>query len=729
MQALWSRAGQAHRCGCRRASDAVVSTLGRRVTTATRPRKVTIADVFTACYSSMFATAALVDAVVKEDRRQELDRLLEETRRELAQLQLQNLEATQSTTENISLGQMHHLWESIKDMYTNRPYMKEIYRPATIRIDEFLNRVQTEQYQCPDKATMDAYRRTDYENLEQTIMHEETDDSIVHRRPMNPKQLHNAGRTVNHLIQQLLKRAAAHDKSNLPSPSFDEAVKFADQIPSYKFLVESDLEMMKKNRATLNLGLRKVVGSSLNLKEKVGRVCYNLLVSAYPADMHTYNTLIVAFDRHGYKYLAESVVNSFYYYRRLSPTPSTFVAILNHYKDSGNYGRFLRSLACITGLDDKTGAKVRRRLAEGFDSSRSRRDRIQTWTQTGDYFWQHAPLNKPVVEAVIHGLLRVNLIDQAAMFFVSCMKNEVVLGTQIIKQLFDECIAALDWRSAVRLIQGFAHCSFTWPSMLLGRDRDTAYLIGRLRVLLDLAGLQNSTGEVSTSVLDNLSIPNFGFRKFLSDLATADSTSQLEIQDSTTGLVSSPGRRLLQIEALWKEQDFIAKTIRSIESKLLYPDLPQNFRESMASHIGKTAANNVVGLNREIMEVLARLPRSDRVEKGLAECKIFEDASVAFYENSASVPRSKNSVSGALSDNSIFEKLMQSRRTTTGEQTDAELAVSLRDDEPQMPLTGTTANKRTNTAGRKPLRARSMRRTTLSATDERVGYSERPSFG
>ncbi|GKU01797.1 hypothetical protein FLAG1_03904 [Fusarium langsethiae] len=715
MQALWSRAGQAHRCGCR-ACETVVSTLGRRVTTATRPRKVAIADIFTACYSSMFATAAIVDAVRKEDRRQEIDRQLEETRRELAQLQLRNLEASQTTAGNssahndISLSQMHHLWESIKEMYTNRPYMKEMYKPATIRIDEFLNRVHTEQYECPDKATMDTYRRTDYEHLEQVIIREEIDDSIPHRRPMNSKQLHNAGRTLNHLIQQLLKRVGAHDKSNSPSPSFDEAVKLADQYPSYKFLVESNSEMVKKNRVTLNLGLREVVGSSLSLKEKVGRVCYNLLVSAYPADMHTYNTLIVAFDKHGYNFLAESVVNSFYYYRRLKPTPSTFVAILNHYKTSGNHGRFLRSLACIAGLDGETGAKMRRRLAEGFDPSRSGR-KIQTWTQTGDYFWQHAPLDKPVVEAVIQGLLCMNLFDQAAMFFVSCMKTKVVLSTQIIKQLFDECIVALDWRSAVRLIQGFADCANTWPSMLLGRDQDTAYLINRLRVLLDLAGLQSSDGEVSASALNNLSICNHGFRKFLSDLATADSTSRIEIQDSTAELLSSSERRLLQIEALWKEQDFVAKTTCSIESKLLYPEFSQYFRESMASHIGNAAANNVVELNREIMEAFARLPRSDRVEEGLVECKIFEDASV---------DRSKSSV---------VEKMIQSRQTTTGGQADKEVEVSLREDEPHMLLTqGTTANKRMN-AGRQPLQARPMRLTTWPVTDQRVGYSERPSFG
>ncbi|RBR17337.1 uncharacterized protein FIESC28_06494 [Fusarium coffeatum] len=724
MQALWSRAGQAHRCGCR-ACETVVSTLGRRVTTAARPRKVTFADIFTACYSSMFATAAIVDAVRKEDRRQELDRQLEETRRELAQLKLRNLEASQRTTDNnlaqddISLGQMNHLWESIKEIYTNRPFMKEIDKPATIRIDEFLNRVHIEQYECPNQETMDAYRRTDYDRLEHAILREETDDSIPHRRPMNSKQLHNAGRTLNHLIQQLLKRANAHDKSGSPCPSFDEAVELANKSPSDKYLVESNIETMKKNRVKLNHGLREVVGSpTLSLKEKVGRVCYNLLVSAYPADMHTYNTLIVVFDKQGYKYLSESVVNSFYYYRRLRPTPSTFVAILNHYKNSGNHGQFLRSLACVAGLDGETGAKLRRRLADSYEPSRAGRNKVQTWTQTGDYFWEHAPLDKPLVEATIQGLLHFKLFDQAASFFVSCMRARVTLSTQVIKQLFDECIVALDWRSAVRLIQGFAECIKTWPSMLLGRDQDTAYLISRVHVLLDIAGLRGSGGEVSVSALDNLSISNPGFRRFLSDLAAAaSSTSQLETQDSTTSLTSSSGRRLLQIEALWKEQDLVAKTTRSIESKLLYPDFSQDFRESMASHIGNTAVNNVVELNGEIMDFFSRLPRSAQAEQAITECKIFEDTSQLRFGSTI--------VEGG---DSVVGKMQTSRRTMTNEQV-GETSVLLQEDGPDMlSKRKTIAVKRVNAAERK-LRATPTRLTAWPVTDQHAGYLERASFG
>ncbi|RSL90696.1 hypothetical protein CDV31_015630 [Fusarium ambrosium] len=627
MQTLWSRAGQAHRCGCR-VCETAISALGRRVTTASRPPKVTFADIFTACYSSMFATAAIVDAVKKEDRKQELDRQLEETRQELADLQMLRTRETKRITANLaaeneeaSLSQMDVLWKALKDIYTDRPYMKEIDKPVTIRVSEFLNRLQTDHYKCPDEATMLALRQTDYESLEKAVKDEEIDQSLPRRTALTLRQLHNDSRTIVQLVTQLLDRAAAHDKSKSPSPSFHEARQMACEGVSYTF-DSIDPTGARKNRIKLNRRLREVVESpKLGLKEKVGRVCYNLLVSAYLPDMHTYNTLIVAFDKHGHKYISEAFVNSFFYYRRIMPTPSTFVAILNHYKNSQNHGRFLRALACITGLDPETGAKLRRRHVDDLTSIKAQTMKDRTSTRSGDWIWERAPLDKPLIEAVISGLLHFKLFDQAALFFVSCMKANVELGTNTIKQLFDECILALDWKAAVRLIQGFTNCPNTWQSMLMNRNENTTYLISRLHVLLDLVGLRISGDQVPESTLDNLSISTPGFHRFLDALAKVDSTSQLQLKGSTTQLVHSSESRLLQIEAIWKEQAFVTNTTRSIESKLLYPDFRPQFRESMALHIGNTAVKQTLELNQELIDILSQMPISSRVLEALIMCE------------------------------------------------------------------------------------------------------------
>lgn len=668
MQSLWSRAGQAHRCGCK-VCDTALTGLGRRASTAARRRKPTFAEVFTACYSSVFATAAIVDAVRKEDRRQDLDRQLDETRRELAELQrLQALETSRSAavsddnSTTLTIDQMDELWKSLKDIYTNRPFMKEIDKPVTLRTSEFLARLKDDYYRCPDEETMQALRRTDYEFLEQAIIAEESDTSVVTRTPRTSRQLFNDSRTMVHLVTQLLDRANAQDKSSTPSPSYDEARQLASKHSHGYTFPSFDPARAKHTTSILNKNLRELVSSpTLSLKEKVGRVCYNLLISPYTADMQTYNTLIVAFDKHGHRNLAESLVNSFYYYRRLKPTPSTFVAILNHYKITNNHGRFLRALACITGLDTQTGAKVSRRhvsddkATEEFKQSKLR-------TKTGDWIWEHVSLSQPLVEAIMNGLLHFKLFDQAATFFVSCMKANVSLSTNIIKQMFDEFILALDWRAAVRLIRGFTILETRWPGMLLDREWDDAsYLIDRVYVLLDICGLQTQGQPVSNSTLTNLSISSAKFDRFLQALDRAQSLSQQDATDSLgdagssdiEDIINASKSRLLQIESIWKEQAFVGSTTRSIESKLLYPDFSPRFRALMAMHIGESATEASLKLNEEFVEFASTQSEAHGLSEILAECERFRTSMEPILDKGPEVVQDSASAAAATADVAI----------------------------------------------------------------------------
>ena len=78
MMLLWSRTVQSCRC------QACSKALGRRATPAPR-RKVTAGDVFTACYSAIFATATLADVARKRERRDQWDRAIEEVRSQLTE--------------------------------------------------------------------------------------------------------------------------------------------------------------------------------------------------------------------------------------------------------------------------------------------------------------------------------------------------------------------------------------------------------------------------------------------------------------------------------------------------------------------------------------------------------------------------------------------------------------------------------------------------------------------
>lgn len=587
---------------------------GRRAGLAGRRRKPTFAELFTACYSSVFATAAIIDAVQKDGRRRQLDRQLDDARRELSDL-YNGDDGSMALGEGAQVGsltsdQNDALWRCLKTIYKNRPFMKEIDKPVTASLSALVARLKTDYYGCPTGPWLEAARKTDYRKLEDDIIAEESDPSIVSREPRNGIQLQKESMSAELLVQKLLDRAHLADPSSAPSQSFDEARSLIEMGHSNFTFRSVDPERARENSLLLNKRLRSLVDApQLGVKEMIGRVCYNLLVSAHPPDMHTYNTLIVAFDKCGHYAFSDALVHSFFYRRLLRPTPSTFVAILNHYKETGNHGQFLRALACLAGVDSKTGAKVGRRHVEDVEEHAS----LRRWaadtrmrTRTGDWVWEHFPLDGTLVEKVITGLLHFKLFDQAALFFVSCMRSGVVLSGRVVRQVLDECLYALDWRAAIRLIRGLSGCGPRWKRMLAGLDRDGAakcHLLDRLYSLVHLCGLGRPKQPPSEGMLNNLAISGPRLDYFLRQLAEERGTlgRTTELIDLGPGL---GGSRLLEIESLWKEVVHVRRTTMSIESKILQADLGMDFRTAMALHIGGAAAERSRQLGGEAVELM-----------------------------------------------------------------------------------------------------------------------------
>ncbi|KAH6608060.1 pentatricopeptide repeat domain-containing [Trichoderma cornu-damae] len=616
MQTLLSRAARAPRGGCKACSNAV-DTLGKRTTSVRR--KPTFAELFTACYSSVFATAALVDAVRKDDRRKELDRQLDEVRKELADLQgcrPPTGSDADSRAPQLTIQQMDALWQCLKRIYNSRPYMKEIHKPAAISTSDLIEALKHEHYGCPSETLRNPKRRMDYDALESAIRAEECGEGGHFREPRNQAQLLRETISTESLVRKLLDRTdfLPQDQSG---PSIQKARDLLDKGGLGFTFRSIDSARAQNNTILLNRRLRSLVtASNLDTKEKVGRICYNLLVSPHPPDIHTYNTLIVAFNRSGHHPFAEALVASFFQYRLLQPTPSTFVAILNHYKCTNNHGRFLRALACITGLDNRTGAKVRRRhvldveanpilLPWALDSRRR--------TLTGHWIWDHLPLSKPLVEEIISGLLHFKLFDQAAAFFISCMQSGVHLSLDLVRFFLDECIDALDWKAAVRLTGSLARSQTMLQRLLrVGDGESTAYIASRIRALSDICGLGGTDRPPPASLLVRLKVSGPSFAKLLNTLAqeAAPPWQELLASDREIGRCKS---RVLQLESIWKECEFVRKTTLSIESKLLYPDFSPGFRASMALHIGRAATQRSAQLNRELGELkqMMKSPESD----------------------------------------------------------------------------------------------------------------------
>ncbi|KFH46772.1 hypothetical protein ACRE_024060 [Hapsidospora chrysogenum ATCC 11550] len=623
MKSLWSKAGRVHRRGCR-ACSTLVHGAGRRVTAPRR--RPTFAELFTAAYSSVFASAAIIDAVRKDERMKDLDRQLEDVRLELADLRAQNggppdelgPESLQSSISHLTDDQMDRLWRELKKNYWRRPQFEEIHTPATLGESALREKVQLELYRCPDEASMELLRRTNLERLEKAIILEESEAAVPRRDPRTQRQMERLNDSILRLVQQMMYRAKARPKDSLPSPSFDQAAKLLkDGFPRYSFR-ETDPGRAHVNTKLLNQANRAAIHNpDLGLKEKVGRVCYNLLISSYPPDMHTFNTLITAFDRHsGYRHFSESVIFTFFHMSKFLPTLCTYPAILHHYKVTANHGRFLRVMACITGWDAITGAKYKRRHIGELEGNVP----LQRWaldtrkrSAAGEYVWEHAPLNRLMVEEILSGLLQFHMFHHAVQFFTACIGAGVYVSTRAVKQVLDECLVALDWKAAMRLIRQLVRRENLWSSILAGRDVETiAYLTDRIYSLLDMVGLGYLRRHRTGRRLANIRLSRRKLGVFLDEVSLWNKRlpDTLAASPMRGDGKDSPYRgsrsRLLQMESLDKELVRVRKAIKAYEIRFLDPDMPMEFRISMVMHISATAVDDAQRLGVEVSEALEK---------------------------------------------------------------------------------------------------------------------------
>ncbi|KAG9257533.1 uncharacterized protein F5Z01DRAFT_633469 [Emericellopsis atlantica] len=492
MKTLWQRAKQAHSCGCR-ACSTVARGASKRVTTPRR--KATFVEIFTAAYSSVFASAAIVDSIRKDERRRDLDRQLEEARRDLAALREQgsgrgaedadNMSA-QSSISLLTDEQMHAIWQAMKGIWKTGASASHL-QPAEAQRHRHLVHVYLNGRGLP----IASRSANTSERLELALLAEESEHASSARDPEEPVHMQKFGESIGFLVERLLRQVESEDA---PSPSFDEATSVLRTSHHRYGYRSSNPAAAAANLKALNKANQTAINdSNAGIKEKVGRVCYNLLVSVFPPDMNIFNTLIAGFDKHpATRKLSGQMVDFFFTKSLLKPTPCTFAAILHHYSVTGQHEQFFRTMACICGSDATTGAKLMRRKVKDLRKSRE----LQAWaadeqkrSMHSGYVWQHASLNMIVIEEMLSGLLRLGSFDKAMEILTVALQAGVRIASRIVKQTLDECLEALDWRAGWELTHQLARHERMWPFLMTDRDQETAaYIIDRVVSLMAVVG-------------------------------------------------------------------------------------------------------------------------------------------------------------------------------------------------------------------------------------------------
>ncbi|GKT87191.1 pentatricopeptide repeat domain-containing protein [Colletotrichum tofieldiae] len=525
MQALWSRAGQAHHCGCKACFNTAGGMMRQSATRATR-RKPTFSEMFTACYTSIMGTAAVLDAKRKDERRKDLDRQLEEAKAEFAKV-MENAPA--DTRETAPAGSIANRYKgALRDHKKQQSEIADFFDslgrtqtwPKAPSRSPEVEMIWAEYGLEPTRRSMSALLGTDYPSLDRLLFEDEALPNIQHRAPKTIRQMKAAENNMQQLVSSLLHGKAVIGSGDTKKIRRDlDKAKHGDcdtqhlqrelaelrqsDYPHYEREVDSGA--LKKCSADLNRSLRSIfeVAQPSNLRATIMKVCHNLLVSSQPPTIHTYNTLIKGFDAAGLHPLASDVVKSLFQ-SKLEPTQGTLVCLLNHFKETNDSGKFNNIIERMTGRDCR-GIKIRRKLIDEVleDPQLQRWALLKDVVVTQKYVIERAWFDTQVFAAIIEGMLSFRYLRNAVATVAFGLKLGLTFSLRTMSQLLDHCVRALDPKAALGVLRAFA----TKPSLVeavFRRECDQTYLAQRIQNLLDICGITGSSPAAVVPFLQDL---------------------------------------------------------------------------------------------------------------------------------------------------------------------------------------------------------------------------------
>ncbi len=544
MQAIWSRAAQTHSCSCRaclRATGAVV----RGSATKVSPRKVSLSDVFTACYSTLMAAALIADTNGKKKRQSDLTRRISEAQADLDHvMQLADIHDTglPRGVRGVDLvTSPSRVIEALKSICVNVFQLRR-HAAAAEQRNLYLSQIH-HNFLLTRKW---AYQRTvpvDLSAVQDACIAE---PPSTEREPRTNLQFARGNDMVNVLVDELLFEA-----HRLAYPGDPEAVRRSIEnldgscaairmlrSEGYPTFQHPDLDPIETAnfRRDLDVATRRVFAEWERAPPAqrqprwtnrwVFKLCYNVLVAGVPPSMQNYNALILGFTRLGEHSLARLVVEFFLCSGHLKPTRQTIVCLLHHYRAKGDITGFYSIIRRITGLHHR-GIKIRDKSFETVELSPT----LQAWARGSDvaiangFVLQRQQIDANLFRALVEGLLHFDQIQHATRIFVAYLEDEWVADTgilNILNQLVNRTLDAVDSASARLLLQGLVkHADLVAP-FFLGGDASVGNLVAKTQLLLDIAapGLPRKSllGQSMTRSNSDANAQAFTLALFLEDV-------------------------------------------------------------------------------------------------------------------------------------------------------------------------------------------------------------------
>lgn len=478
MQVLWSRAQARASCRC---GSCLHAAIARRTTTAASKRRLRVSDVFTACYSTILATAAFADAKVKEDRRKEWDRVIAEAKAEVPMNEPASIEGAHSQQASDSLGSelpsIRNLSRAADESRSKTckawggigwaipPRMKETSLESKLRIlDSQLKEISSSAKILPELEVVDST------SSDSGLDHEWIETPDVQLPPREPKQklhLDKMEEMVANLVDRLLHRTNIHSvqssaalarddiqqQMNDIAQRIDSLKKGFTRLPAYSW---DDVKSVEEQRCALHRSLRalcrRATPSKSSIDLMLAKICYNLLICTAPPSISTYNLLLWELNRLRQPELAQIIVDSFLHESRFKPNKVTGRLILDHYRIKKDPSGFSATTKQMGG--HLKSMRIKRRHTSTFSVPA-----VQEWALAnkvilrGAHLYQKMLRDTATFNSLIRGSLEMHGVRSAIRYVRAALREGYEITSKTLCTIIKACLTQLDTQAGISLLR------------------------------------------------------------------------------------------------------------------------------------------------------------------------------------------------------------------------------------------------------------------------------------
>lgn len=493
MQTLWSRAVQT-KCTCRCSSCFTYGTaLARRSTTAAARRGLRFGDAFTAFYSSIFAVAAIADAKGKDARRQKWDEAIAEVRNDIEVLDRKqqgrvtaspsdgHVDEETATSEQVSWREL--FVRAAEEKKTRIALGLEGLKGIPLNLLEDLSPSEIEQLLpevvCNDSETdfwrgwkSDRYFHNGFPTKNLKIF-ELSMSKLVLRFLLESEERRDATLEEPEAPMITLQASPLRYREKLAKQIANIDIRMSALFPIRQWPMTSiDLEFPNRPRyikhfanEQLNDALRTVIlaweEEKADLDTLTTRICYSLLVSSTPPNVHTYNILLVVLCRLRQHGLVRAVLESM----RECCVPRneiTISAALRFYtatNDRSGFERYVKLVGSrnkVLDLHQPAMSILSRRSEVLRNYLHKRRRLVRTDDSTSHLaaaeedtcmlVIQKAPRSQAVLEALFCGTLKFFGLSQARYCYKALVEEGWEVNVRILILMLKRCAREKYWR-------------------------------------------------------------------------------------------------------------------------------------------------------------------------------------------------------------------------------------------------------------------------------------------